>query len=874
MVKSEYLRFIQTLNVKDVSPNVRKIANLVLKHFDEILLLGTAHGKRVKRVADIASAKWSELSDVIIDTANDPDNIESTIQQLKSIKIGPFRGFSKEENLDLCSLLVLIYGPNGTGKSSFCEALEYGLLGNVAEAETKRFRQQADYLKNAYTNTFVPPQIIGVDNLGNDIPVIANESLYRFCFVEKNRIDSFSRIAAQAPAKQTELISTLFGLEAFNSFAKNFSSEIDGKYIDLSGVKASQLAIKKQSLVGSQQQLKDNNEALTRLDSEEYALAQQYSPGYTFEQMVIELNGNDQSSGAIKKLEIELQAPAKTQSKLTHTKLMALQTTVNTKLSELDLKEKELTNASHQISFKQLYEAVTQLQINSPEQCPACKTPLTHTVVNPYTNASEELRNLQYLANLQTSVLQLNQQITQSLMDISQIVDQTCSRLSQNPLDSFKVKSSVLVTIDWLKSMYQPLPDGFTAWQHLEAQVQQLEREDVLITEANQQREKKQQELAKLRDFAHQITVLQTRRQTTNLAINKANETITNFSNENEALIACVEAEKEVVQRNHIIANAYSTFVQKLIAYKNELPLKLVADLSEKVTELYNAFNCYDAPSEQLAAVQLPLGQSQRLRISYQSDPKKFFDALHVLSEGHIRCIGLAILLAKNINTKSPLLIFDDPVNAIDDEHRKAIREALFKSELFKSKQVILACHGEEFFKDTHQTIGKQAAKNSESYVFKPQKGEKHIQVCSLTRPKNYVLAATELYENAEYRDALMSSRRALEHLCDKAWFHYAKHCDITDKPISVSRRNPQAPWDLRALADNLRSKIKKSKAEIPRKNEIVNALDILLGVGGQDPHWVYLNKGTHEEEDRVEFEHATVEIIVSSLSELEQALD
>lgn len=113
-----------------------------------------------------------------------------------------------------------------------------------------------------------------------------------------------------------------------------------------------------------------------------------------------------------------------------------------------------------------------------------------------------------------------------------------------------------------------------------------------------------------------------------------------------------------------------------------------------------------------------------------------------------------------------------------------------------------------------------------------PQKGERHVQVLSLQRPKNYVLAASELYAQAEYRDALMSSRRALEHLCEKAWLHYAKHCDNTDKPISV-----HAPWDLRALADNLRSKLNKSKAAIPNKADIVVALDSLLGVGGQDPH-------------------------------------
>ena len=36
-------------------------------------------------------------------------------------------------------------------------------------------------------------------------------------------------------------------------------------------------------------------------------------------------------------------------------------------------------------------------------------------------------------------------------------------------------------------------------------------------------------------------------------------------------------------------------------------------------------------------------------------------------------------LASKNIKENCPILIFDDPVNAIDDEHRAAIRETLFK---------------------------------------------------------------------------------------------------------------------------------------------------------------------------------------------------
>ena len=163
---------------------------------------------------------------------------------MKSLSVGPFRGFAKQENFDLNCQLVLIYGPNGTGKSSFCEALEYGLLGAVAEADSKRFRNQQDYLKNAHTNSFTPPVLVGHDSRGNNIPIYANETMYRFCFVEKNRIDSFSRIAAQTPAKQTELISTLFGLDAFTEFVHNFTDTMDGRYIDLEGVKGKELVKK------------------------------------------------------------------------------------------------------------------------------------------------------------------------------------------------------------------------------------------------------------------------------------------------------------------------------------------------------------------------------------------------------------------------------------------------------------------------------------------------------------------------------------------------------------------------------------------------------------------------------------------------------
>ncbi|MGF3860374.1 AAA family ATPase, partial [Salmonella enterica] len=142
MLSSEFLRFFQTLNTTEVPSNVRKIANLVWDNLDDITPLGTSQGQRVRRIVSLAQSAWDALSTEVQPLPEQTAERVSTFSRLRKISVGPFRGFAKQEEFDLDSRLVLIYGPNGTGKSSFCEALEYTLLGNVAEAESKRFRNQ------------------------------------------------------------------------------------------------------------------------------------------------------------------------------------------------------------------------------------------------------------------------------------------------------------------------------------------------------------------------------------------------------------------------------------------------------------------------------------------------------------------------------------------------------------------------------------------------------------------------------------------------------------------------------------------------------------------------------------------------------------
>jgi DNA sulfur modification protein DndD len=876
MIKNEYLRFLQTLSVEDVSSGVRKIANLILEHLDELLPLGTAQGRRAKKVADLASNNWNVLSSNIEEVDDQIENAEEAIKQLKSIKIGPFRGFSKEETLDLLSSIVLIYGPNGTGKSSFCEALEYGLLGSVEEAQSKRFTNQQSYLKNARVDQFVAPVIEGINNKDEIVVVSPNESSYRFCFVEKNRIDNFSRIAAHAPAKQTELISSLFGLGAFNEFVKNFSRELDYRHMDLTGKKSELLKQKQQVLDVHKQTIDNNKQFLAAQVENEAKLSHQFKNNASFSEMVTAL-GTNENPGKIHDLEAKLQ---KKQLPITGLTVLALEeskATVESAHQELIDKLAELSKASEGLSFKQLFGAVLDLQDVSEDKCPACRSPLAQVAQDPYQLATAELAKLGHLAQLEQDRDQLHTSFVKAVKSVYLMVE-ACFEHSDinkevNSLRIILVENEAQLDWAWWQVLEPGSEEMASHWWLLNDQVQKLQRRDAEINKANKERTLKQARLNELRKFKEETTKLLVKRSTIEESTQTAAAAIRAFDEENKELIAEAEAEKAVITTNQQIAKSYNDFMNMLLNYTEQLPSKLVADLGDLVVQLYNAFNRNDAPKDLLASIKLPLAPGQHIEIAYQSEPEKIFDALHILSEGHIRCIGLAILLAKNLKTNSPLLIFDDPVNAIDDEHRSAIRETLFQDGYFKERQIILACHGNEFFKDIHQLIGKKAAQESESYKFLPQAGENHVQISSLKRPTNYVLAATELLGEAEYRDALMSSRRALEYLCAKTWKHYGKYSEKSDGLISVSRRSPDAPWDLRALSENLKSKMNKSRAEIPNHAKIVDAFDKLLGVSGQDPHWVYLNKGTHEEADREEFEHATVTTIVESINALDEAL-
>lgn len=66
------------------------------------------------------------------------------------LRVEAFRGFRDAQEFDLSAAAVIVTGPNGTGKTSFFDALQWGLLGSLERLEGLRARRNVEHVVNQY----------------------------------------------------------------------------------------------------------------------------------------------------------------------------------------------------------------------------------------------------------------------------------------------------------------------------------------------------------------------------------------------------------------------------------------------------------------------------------------------------------------------------------------------------------------------------------------------------------------------------------------------------------------------------------------------------------------------------------------------------
>lgn len=842
---------------------------MVLANFATVAASSRQHSQRSSVLADLAR-RMLPTADPSPPAPN-PAVVDGAWawRNLRHLTVGPFRGFRNAEPFDLQKRIVMFYGPNGSGKTSLCEAFEFALLGAVDEGEIKRIAADR-YLSNVHERRYTAPTLMASDHGNQPIQVVADADAYRFCFVEKNRIDSFSRIAAKPAGQKTELIATLFGMDRFNDFVGHFNDSMDVQ-LTLQGLKQRELTTKRAALAQDIAAVANEQATLQRLTQAENEYAASYKVGLSYAGLLAEL-GSEQMPGRLQELELAINQPTPPIYGISSAALVDAYRTADTAQVVVDDLAVQLTSRSSQVSFKDLYTAVLGLQDIAGDRCPACDTPLhgaSHVFDDPYAKAATGLAALKELSELQACyATALSNRDAASLalsVQLATFAQRVGAKVEgPTPLQRYLANPQVDQVRAWWKEAYQADSSGKSLAQQAVDWAATLEAGDTIARQFVANRQLLIEERDRLNKARIDVTTMAANRQQTVEAISAARDRIAAFDVANSALIRAALRETEDIARDSRIKTAYDQFLTYLRRYRSELPGTLMAGLNTLAMDLYNDFNRNDLDADKLAALHLPVTGEGRIELAFRGAPATRVDALHILSEGHVRCLGLAILLAKGLSIHAPAIVFDDAVNAIDHEHREGIRETIFQSERFASTQIIVTCHSNEFIKDIQNHV---PADQWTAYSFRHHNGNYHPRVQGNVNTQNYLANARAAVNQGNDRAALGVSRQALEMLTAKVWAWLGR-CDQGMLTLKIAGAGAEPA--LRNLCESLRAKLQGATTFTHgEKAAVIEALNVILGIPEQSLVWHYLNKGTHEEANRDDFDSRVVELVVRTLESL-----
>jgi len=807
-----------------------KIGSLVLNNFLEVESKSSAGGARANKISALIVSSGKNVLPYV-DSKTEASSTKPKIKNLSKLKVKGFRGFNEPQEFDLSKRFTFIYGLNGTGKSSFCEALEYSLTGKVNEASSKRF-EPSQYVNNNSSSKAEVSLTVEFDD-GSLASAIKDPLENEFLFIERTRIEAFSRVSSYAPQGQQQRLSTLFGLEEFNNFCSGFNKTIEHK-LPINPIKKKELEVKEKEVEKSKLIVENKNSEIKGYGTRKDSLLLKYPNKKLISEILTILESDTDGLIIKKKNEIELSSkivfkPVDKAQKLLNTLIGITQ-----QFSIFNTLADEVKKYRDEINFIDLYSAVKTISSSPMDCCPACDTPISKVTTNPFSKAEGQLKILEEISAKQKSLNEKKKSISESLIKLSSELKTVDISTSLNLHDFNQEYESI-------KSNLEKKISEWGKWN--------CENKEAFEKIASHKKELKLLET----DYRECSTITELYKAAYNEK-SKAEKIISEFNTANKDLIAKMEEEKKGISHYLRYSEAYESFINKLKLYSEGLPLKLAKSLDEKVVELYNAINKHPYNHEVLESISLPTKPNDGIKIKYLDGTTE--DALRVLSEGHLRCLGLSILLAKNIHDSHNVIIFDDIVNAIDDEHRAGIINELFSNNLLSGKQMILTTHGEDFIKRLeNQLLSKGLNKKLSRYDFLRNHDSRELLI-EPNLNRHYLVKANNNLRKGLIKDGLMECRRALEELAPRLW--KKMRTEGLDPALSLKLRAPLTSPDLYNLIDGLIGyvvQIEKSPGIINFSKHRECLMKIKDVSKKNQVTWNLLNKGTHEEDRDEEFD-------------------
>ncbi len=622
--------------------------------------------------------------------------------KIKKISISGLRGVQKTMELPLSEKSILLYGDNGTGKSSVSDALEWFFNDEVSHLSGLEID-----LKEALRNANIADTDISAVEIEFTKSIVnSNKTLYnkkgKLVSEHSNKSDEFGEY--QTKTKNENLILRYQHLRDFIDKPKGEKLKSLSDVIGFADVNKTKEVLKKaynsikteirnqnyESQINTQKQIQI--EKIGAAIGVEKNLFEKINEIITPLKLAVVVKSFKDIDSVLNKLK----APANTKV------LNELRFLENCKDTLTILKgETELLNSEYekyytefkkiaddvqsimQVFFAELLKAgstVIEKKYHKDETCPLCLQP----------KGKDEL-----LKDIHKRLKHIEESLNKKAVFDS--AKQAIIRISEERIKRLDVlRSDILYSEKGYESIKKSIDDIVTKISYYEKYGNEK------VTSGNKISNPKTL-LIKETDFAI-LSILSSKIAAIQTELKKDNNAVTysNISSAKDAFqrIKKFEKEKKVLEDQRASMELiYNEFIKN----QKEALENFIITFSGTINGFYQFMN----PDEQFQELKIvTIGEEDELNgitIEYEyngnwvSPPQKYF------SESHLNCFGLSFYLASVIafNEESRFIVLDDVISSFDSNHRKRFADLIF--EKLDKFQVILLTHESEWYQYVSQ---------------------------------------------------------------------------------------------------------------------------------------------------------------------------
>jgi len=727
--------------------------------------------------------------------------------KISTLQVNNFRGFNalsvedKGALVNFHSEINIFFAPNGGGKTSLCEAIEYACTGTIKEAE-RRKTSLPKYIKR---NGKV---ILKASADNGKLIKSSRENL--FCFIDRNRLQEFSLLGSNDTRfAQKDVLASLVGLEQLDDFFDKF---VQPQNFEVVKLKKNFNISKMNELKRDAEIYKSKHKEYHKNISDEISKilsimkAKNLPVRYASSLTKYFLDNFDKRC-AFYKDKKERYSKGKLSYIIDDVLIFSFISRLKKALILSEKINERYLALKDEVDYLELYNmAVGVLEKKDFNECPLCRTELSKVKVSPLMNAKSCLYRLKSIASLQKRKMKVSSNISTCVNTIKEQVElyrqsplQDESIVSNEELNS--LASMDELDVDSIRNAISMIELNNSLTSKINKHNERCGIHNKAVLESDKVLKRIENNIEKLRVKKSEISMhmdiirgLKRSMLTESISIKKIHGQLPLVSKK----AAC-----DVEYNSFLdgLKTDYTNLYSEAYSFKKEREQSIISGLNEDIIHYYNKINFHEDDSELI----------QEIFFNYENSIKQYriiitiqnvaHDAFVSLSEGHLKVLGLSILLALAKKKKLKFIVFDDVVNAIDTEHRSNIVNTFINDDYIKQTQLIVTTH-DRFFWEMFSNRCRHDKLDFKSFVLGCDKGSVYI----LDKKVSFEDKIVESLKYYDVRQALIYSRIWFESLA-------AKHCvdlslDITGK---FSSRNYQDPNYIKISLESMYGALIKS---------------------------------------------------------------